>query len=55
MAYRKGASIIGFTPPFLPFIVLYHQNWLFAATDKLSGFKVVPDGLIRPQGLQLKE
>jgi 1-acyl-sn-glycerol-3-phosphate acyltransferase len=24
MAYRKGANIIGFTPPFLPFIILYH-------------------------------
>ena len=24
MAYRKGARIIGFTPPFPPFILLYH-------------------------------
>jgi 1-acyl-sn-glycerol-3-phosphate acyltransferase len=24
MAYRKGANIIGFTPPFPPFIILYH-------------------------------
>ena len=24
MAYRKGANIIGFTPRFLPFIILYH-------------------------------
>jgi peptide/nickel transport system substrate-binding protein len=39
----------------VPFIVLYHQNWLFSTTDKLTGFKPVPDGLIRPQGLQLKE
>jgi peptide/nickel transport system substrate-binding protein len=39
----------------VPFIVLYHQNWLFSVTDKLTGFKPVPDGLIRPQGLQLKE
>jgi peptide/nickel transport system substrate-binding protein len=37
----------------VPFIVLYHQNWLFATTDRLSGFSPVPDGLIRPQGLKL--
>jgi peptide/nickel transport system substrate-binding protein len=38
----------------VPMIVLYHQNWLFATTDRLSGFTPVPDGLIRPQGLQLQ-
>ena len=38
-----------------PMLVLYHQNWLFAHSDKLSGFVPVPDGLIRPQNIQLKE
>ena len=38
----------------VPFIVLYHQRWLFAATDRLTGFVPVPDGLIRPQGLRLQ-
>ena len=38
-----------------PMMVLYHQNWLFAHSDKLSGFVPVPDGLIRPQGIQIKE
>jgi peptide/nickel transport system substrate-binding protein len=37
-----------------PFMVLYHQNWLFAHTTALSGFTPVPDGLIRPQGITLK-
>ena len=38
-----------------PMMVLYHQNWLFAHSDKLSGFVPVADGLIRPQGIQIKE
>jgi peptide/nickel transport system substrate-binding protein len=37
----------------MPFMVLYHQNWLFATSDKVSGFTPVPDGLIRPQGMKL--
>ena len=36
-----------------PFIVMYHQTWLFGATTKLTGFAPVPDGLIRPQGIML--
>ena len=39
----------------VPFFVLYHQNWLFATTDRLSGFAPMPDGLIRPQGLTLRD
>jgi peptide/nickel transport system substrate-binding protein len=39
----------------VPFFVLYHQNWLFATTDRLSGFTPMPDGLIRPQGLRLQK
>ena len=38
-----------------PMMVLYHQTWLFAHSDKVSGFRPVPDGLVRPQGITLKE
>ena len=38
----------------LPIIYLYHPKWLYAHTAKLSGFTPYPDGVIRPQGLQLK-
>ena len=38
-----------------PFMVMYHHNWLFAHTSKLSGFAPVPDGLIRPQGIKISE
>ena len=36
-----------------PLMVLYHQNWLFAHSDKLTGFVPIPDGLIRPHGIKL--
>jgi len=36
-----------------PHIVLYHAKWLWALTDKVSGFTPTPDGLIRPQGMTL--
>jgi peptide/nickel transport system substrate-binding protein len=35
-----------------PIIYLYHRKWLWAYTNKLSGFRVVPDGMIRLQGLK---
>jgi peptide/nickel transport system substrate-binding protein len=38
----------------LPIIYLYHGKWLYAANARLSGFTPYPDGLIRPQGLQMK-
>lgn len=37
-----------------PMMVLYHQNWIFGTTARLTGFAPVPDGLIRPQGLDLR-
>ena len=37
-----------------PIIYLYHRHWLWAFTNKLSGFKPVPDGLVRLQGLAMK-
>ena len=36
-----------------PHIVLYHAKWLWALSDKLSGFTPTPDGLIRPQGMTI--
>ena len=38
-----------------PFMVMYHHNWLFAHSAKLSGFAPVPDGLIRPHGIKVGE
>jgi peptide/nickel transport system substrate-binding protein len=34
-----------------PHIVLYHRRWLWALSDKVSGFTPTADGLIRPQGI----
>ena len=36
-----------------PHLVLYHVKWLWAVSDKLSGFTPTPDGMIRPQGIRL--
>jgi peptide/nickel transport system substrate-binding protein len=37
----------------LPIVYLYHRNWLWAYTNKLSGVREVPDGLLRVTGLKL--
>jgi len=37
-----------------PIVYTYHRTWLWAYNNKVSGFKPVPDGLVRPQGLTLK-
>ncbi|MBV9250100.1 MAG: ABC transporter substrate-binding protein [Acetobacteraceae bacterium] len=36
-----------------PHIVLYHAKWLWAMSDKVSGFAPTPDGMIRPQGMMI--
>ena len=36
-----------------PLIYLYHRDWLWAYTNKLSGVREVPDGLLRVTGLKL--
>ncbi len=36
-----------------PVIYLYHRNWLWAYSPKLSGVRNVPDGLLRVNGLKL--
>jgi len=35
-----------------PIVYLYHRHWLWAYTNKLSGLRAVPDGLVRVQGLK---
>jgi peptide/nickel transport system substrate-binding protein len=35
-------------------IYLYHQNWLYGLSAKLTGFTPVPDGLIRLRDTRFK-
>lgn len=37
----------------MPHIVLYHYRWLWALSAKVNGFTPTPDGLIRPQGIDI--
>src|SRR5438270_3809878 len=37
-----------------PIIYLYHRNWLWAHSARLTGLRTVPDGMVRLQGLQMK-
>ena len=34
-------------------VYLFHRHWLWAYSTKLSGFRAIPDGLVRVQGLKL--
>jgi peptide/nickel transport system substrate-binding protein len=36
-----------------PDIYLFHRHWLWAYTNKLSGLRTIPDGLVRVQGLKM--
>ena len=36
-----------------PIIYVYHRHWLWAYTNKVSGLRTVPDGLIRLQDLKM--
>jgi peptide/nickel transport system substrate-binding protein len=36
-----------------PIIYLFHRNWLWAHTPKLTGLRTVPDGMVRVQGLKM--
>jgi peptide/nickel transport system substrate-binding protein len=49
--YRQAASIYLADRPL---IFLFHTTWLYAHSDRLKGFRPVPDGLIRPEGLTLQ-
>ena len=35
-----------------PIVYVYHRNWLWVYTSKLSGLRTVPDGMVRLQGLK---
>ena len=37
-----------------PDIYLFHRHWLWAYTNKLSGLRTIPDGLVRVQGLKMQ-
>src|SRR5262245_1059818 len=37
-----------------PILYLFHRNWLWAHSAKLSGLRTIPDGLVRVQGLRMK-
>jgi peptide/nickel transport system substrate-binding protein len=36
-----------------PIVYLFHRHWLWAYTNRLSGLRTIPDGLVRVQGLKL--
>ena len=36
-----------------PVVYLYHRNWLWAYSAKLSGVRQIPDGLLRVSGLKM--
>ncbi|HVZ46239.1 MAG TPA: ABC transporter substrate-binding protein [Ramlibacter sp.] len=36
-----------------PIVYLYHRNWLWVHSPKLTGMRSVPDGLLRVQGLKM--
>ena len=37
-----------------PIVYLFHRHWLWAYSSKLSGFRTVPDGLVRVNGLRVQ-
>jgi peptide/nickel transport system substrate-binding protein len=45
-------QIEGYVAKDRPIIYLFHRHWLWAYTSKLSGFRPVPDGLVRVQDLK---
>jgi len=36
-----------------PIVYLYHRHWLYAYLNRLSGFRPMPDGLVRLQNVKL--
>lgn len=37
-----------------PVVYLFHRHWLYAFNKKLTGFRTVPDGLVRVQDLKMQ-
>jgi peptide/nickel transport system substrate-binding protein len=48
-AYEQIAAIMARDHPL---IYLYHRKWFWAYSAKLTGFRFVPDGMVRVQGLK---
>jgi peptide/nickel transport system substrate-binding protein len=55
LAERKKTyeQIAGIVLKDRPIVYLFHRHWLWAYNNKLTGFKPMPDGLVRVQGLKL--
>jgi peptide/nickel transport system substrate-binding protein len=49
-AYDKAIAVL---QDELPIVYLYHSLWLYAAKATLRGFKPLPDGIIRLEGVTL--
>jgi peptide/nickel transport system substrate-binding protein len=49
-AYEQIAAI---TLKDRPIVYLFHRHWLWAYTTRVSGFRPIPDGLVRVQGLNM--
>jgi len=49
-AYAEAVAVL---QDELPIIYLYHTLWLYAAKSGLQGFKPLPDGIIRLEGVRL--
>ncbi|MDB5360948.1 MAG: Dipeptide-binding protein [Rhodospirillales bacterium] len=49
-AYAKAVAVL---EDELPIVYLYHTLWLYAAKAKLKGFKPMPDGIMRFDGVQM--
>jgi peptide/nickel transport system substrate-binding protein len=50
--YRRAAEIMAEDHPNL---VLFHFTWLWGLGERVSGVKPMPDGIIRPAGVVVKE
>jgi peptide/nickel transport system substrate-binding protein len=55
LAERKKTyeQIAGIVLKDRPIVYLFHRHWLWAYNNKLTGFKPMPDGLVRVQGVKL--
>ena len=49
-AYAEAVAVL---QDELPIVYLYHTLWLYAAKAKLVGFKPLPDGIIRLDGVRM--
>ncbi len=50
--YRRVAELMAEDRPNM---VLFHFTWLWGLGERVSGVKPMPDGIIRPAGVMVKE